>query len=210
MRRYGELPSKIGICELESDEMLFYQYLPIKLIGNCETRIEERLQWTKDVVVACIADFNKTYGLDVYQDHYVYLTVKKMYQPPGQSFNRPGYHSDGFMTNDINYIWSDKIPTIFNYSNFNLTQDDKISMMEMSQQANDKSVVCHLPNSILKLDQYNIHKVGFTDKLVLRTFIKVTFSKDKYDLKGNSHNHLLDYSWEMRDRKDERNIPQKI
>ena len=32
----------------------------------------------------------------------------------------------------------------------------------------------------------------------------------KYDLIGNSHNYLLDYDWQMKERKQERNIPQSV
>lgn len=35
----------------------------------------------------------------------------------------------------------------------------------------------------------------------MRNFLKVSFSKDKYDLKGNSKNYLLSYDWYFRDRK---------
>lgn len=42
----------------------------------------------------------------------------------------------------------------------------------------------------------------------MRAFLKVSFSKDKYDLLGNSHNYLMDYNWEMKARKEDRNIPQ--
>ena len=47
-------------------------------------------------------------------------------------------------------------------------------------------------------------------KPCFRTFFKLSFSKDKYDLKGNSHNYLFDYNWEMRERKENRNIPQQL
>ncbi len=133
-----------------------------------------------------------------------------MYQVNGCSFNRKGYHSDGFLTNDINYVWCDKNPTVFNYSPFKLTLDDTISMKEMEEQANEEAIEIYPENSLLRLDQYNIHKVSENKGLVLRTFVKVSFSTDKYDLKGNSKNHLLDYNWNMRDRKKERNIPQLI
>ncbi len=41
-----------------------------------------------------------------------------------------------------------------------------------------------------------------------RTFLKVSFSRDKYDLAGNSHNSRLDYDWPMRERGLTRNTPQ--
>jgi hypothetical protein len=54
----------------------------------------------------------------------------------------------------------------------------------------------------------NIHKVAPVLVGGMRTFVKVSFSYDKYDLVGNSHNYLLNYAWEMKERKDDRNIPQ--
>ena len=47
-------------------------------------------------------------------------------------------------------------------------------------------------------------------KPVYRTFIKISYSTDKYDLIGNSHNHEIDYRWEMRERGTMRNVPQKV
>ena len=40
-----------------------------------------------------------------------------------------------------------------------------------------------------------------------RTFIKVSFSDQKYNLKGNTHNYLFDYEWDMIDRSVSRNDP---
>jgi len=208
--KYGTLPKYIGQHEIICDEMLFYQYLPIKLKDGIEPIMEERLKPFKDLVGNICCDFVGEFGLDRFINSYVYLTAKKMYQMPGCSFNREGYHSDGFMTDDINYVWCDKNPTIFNFSPFNLTLDDKVSMKEMEEQANPEAIEIYPENSLLRLDQFQIHKVSEITKLVLRTFIKVSFSSDVYDLKGNSKNYLIDYDWEMRDRSITRNIPQKI
>ena len=40
-----------------------------------------------------------------------------------------------------------------------------------------------------------------------RVFVKVTFSQEKFNLLGNSHNYLIDYDWPMRKRRKERNVP---
>lgn len=45
---------------------------------------------------------------------------------------------------------------------------------------------------------------------LVRTFVKVSISRDKYDLIGNSHNHLLQYDWPMRPRALTRNPPQRL
>lgn len=210
MKKYGSLPKNLGEHLIECDEMLYYQYLPIKLSGQVEPLMENRLIPFKEIIGAICCDFVGEFGLDKYVRKNVYLTAKKMYQTNGCSFNRKGYHSDGFLTYDINYIWSDCQPTIFNTSNFNLTLDDKKSLKEMEDQALKKNEVIYPNNTLLRLNQFQIHKVSPGTQLGLRTFVKVSFSEDKYDLKGNSVNHLLDYDWKMRDRETERNIPQKI
>jgi hypothetical protein len=113
------------------------------------------------------------------------------------------------MTDDINYIWYDKDPTVFNNSEFNLTMDDLASIEDMRSQALPWKDVTYPVNTLLRLDQFNIHKVGEVTT-GMRNFLKISFSKDKYDLIGNSHNYLLNYEWDMKPRKEQRNIPQSI
>ena len=121
-----------------------------------------------------------------------------------------GWHSDGFLTDDINYVWCDKYPTIFNKTDFDLPLDDLLSMEEMDKQAMPFNDVQYNDNQLLRLTQFNIHKVAPITKGGMRAFLKVSISKDKYDLIGNSHNYLLDYDWQMKERKQERNIPQSV
>lgn len=206
--KYGDLPKELGRFEINCKEMLFYQYLPIKLIGDTTITNEKRLSCFNDIIGVICCDYIGVYGLDNFVNSYVYITAKKLYQKEGCSFNRKGYHSDGFLTNDINYIWSDCKPTVFNNSNFNLTLDDKISLKEMEEQADELNIETYPDNTLLRLNQFNIHRVSNIQTPCFRTFLKVSISKDKYDLLGNSHNYLLDYNWEMKQRSDERNIPQ--
>jgi hypothetical protein len=194
---------------VDCKEMMFYQYLPIILSGDTEPVYEPRLKCYNQLVGAICCDFIGAYGLDRYVKSYVYLTAKYLYQAPGCSFNRSGWHSDGFMTDDINYIWYDKDPTVFNNSEFNLTMDDLASIEDMRSQALPWKDVTYPVNTLLRLDQFNIHKVGEVTT-GMRNFLKISFSKDKYDLIGNSHNYLLNYEWDMKPRKEQRNIPQSI
>jgi len=205
---YGQLPKPIGVYKVDCREMMFYQYLPIKLISQSTPIIEDRLKCFSEIIGVICCDFIGTFGLDRYVNSYVYLTAKHIFQQKDCSYNRPGYHSDGFMTDDINYIWSDCNGTVFNKSRFVLTMDDSGSLVEMEAQAKPENEIVYPDNTLLRLDQYNIHKVATIDKPSMRTFIKLSFSKDRYDLIGNSHNYLLDYNWEMKDRKPQRNIPQ--
>jgi hypothetical protein len=206
--KYGDLPKNLGEIDIKCNEMLFYQYLPVKLVGERRCVYEKRLNWAALLIKKTINDFIKDFGYDKYMESYVYITAKHMYQTPSCSFNRGGYHSDGFLTDDINYVWYDSHPTIFNTSNFNLTLDDAVSMKEMEVQALKENEVTFNNKELLRLNQFNIHKVNDNQHNDMRTFVKISFSKDKYDLIGNAHNYLLDYDWEMVERRVERNIPQ--
>ena len=208
--RYGELPKELGIFEVEAKEMMFYQYLPIKMSNETQPIYEQRLKCFDALVGAICCDYIGEFGLDNYVNSYVYLTAKHLYQMPNCSFNRTGWHSDGFLTDDINYIWCDKYPTIFNKTDFDLPLDDLLSMEEMEKQAMPFNDVTYKENQLLRLNQFNIHKVAAITKGGMRTFLKVSISKDKYDLIGNSHNYLLNYDWKMKQRKDARNIPQSV
>lgn len=207
-KRYGKLPKVLDIIEIKPTEMCFYQDMLIKLVGDDEEIYENRLKPYKNVIDKAIEDFIKTFGVKEFINHYVYLSVKYLFQPKKEPFNRPGWHCDGFMTNDINYVWSDSNPTIFNYSQFVLTQNHNESIREMEEQANPDNNISYENNTLIRLDQYNVHKVSDVEKPGMRAFVKVTFSKDKYDLKGNTHNYLINYNWEMKDREIERNVPQ--
>ena len=213
--KYGELPKDLGIYDTKCSEMMFYQYFPIKLANDGThtdygVKYENRLNIFGELIYDSSKDFMQYFGCDLFDNSYIYLTVKHLHQSPNCTFNRKGYHSDGFLTDDINYIWYDKHPTIFNTTEFNLTLDDKISIVEMEQQAKVENEVTFKENTLLRLNQYNIHKVAPITDNGMRTFVKISFSKDRYDLIGNSHNYLLDYNWEMKERKEHRNIPQTI
>lgn len=208
--RYGELPKELGIFEVECKEMMFYQYLPIKMPNETHPIYEQRLKCFDKLIGVICCDFIGEFGLDNYVGSYVYFTAKHLYQMPNCSFNRMGWHSDGFLTDDINYIWCDKYPTIFNKTDFNLPLNDLLSMEEMEKQAMPFNNVTYKENQLLRLNQFNIHKVAPIEKGGMRTFLKVSISKDKYDLIGNSHNYLLDYNWKMKQRNEVRNIPQSV
>lgn len=208
--RYGQLPKPLGQHIVECQEMMFYQYLCIKMTGQRQPICEDRLKPFFAIIGAACCDFIGEFGLNKYMDSHVYVTAKNLYQTGKCSFNRSGYHSDGFMTDDINYIWSNKNPTIFNATDFNLSNHDTESLKQMEEQADSAKELCYDNNELLRLTQFCIHKVNDDQEAGIRTFLKISFSVDKYDLIGNSINHELAYDWEMRPRKNERNIPQSI
>jgi hypothetical protein len=207
---FGEpmTPKLIAEIPLDITETFSYLYMPIKLPEHImvSLNVEDRLKCVSPLVGRSISDFIGEYGIDRYVDSYVYITCHNLYQAESP-YNRPGWHTDGFGTDDVNYIWSNSQPTIFNDGPFSLSADDSRSMLEMEDQALQENNYCYNDCSLVRLTPSVVHKVGeFIPGM--RCFFKLSFSYDKYDLKGNTHNYHLDYNWKMRDRSTVRNTPQ--
>lgn len=196
---HSHAPHIVGKFQLNCSELLFVQYMPIKLAnGDQKFEIPQNLQFCQELI-------NK---IEHDTDDYVYLTVKNLFVTPDNMGNRPGWHIDGFGTNDVNYIWSDSAPTEFCIQEFSLSQDHELSMDQMSQQASERNIRTYGTHNLIKLDSTMVHRVPVHTISGFRVFIKISVSKDKYNLKGNAHNYLLDYNWHMYDRSVERNHPQ--
>lgn len=192
----------VDSLKIDCEEMLFYLHMPIKLADSSLLRLPKRLECFLGMVDICREDFNDEH-FD--HDYNIYLTVKSLYVTPEYIGGREGWHIDGFGTNDKTYIWSDKLETEFCVKEFNLSDDCDYSLIEMERQAHEDFVFTFGEGALLALDTRHVHRCPKADKVMRRTFAKITFSKDRFDLKGNSHNHLLDYDWPMFDRKEDRN-----
>lgn len=206
--RYGELPKVIDVIPTLCNEMLFYQDMLIKQKRSTQFLIEPRLDNYNRIIQSAVNDFISIFGIEEYLNTYVYLSAKNLFQPMREPYNRPGWHTDGFMSNDITYIWCDSNPTIFNHSKFTLTQDHVKSILEMEEQANPENNMSYLENTLIRINQYNVHKVADVEEARMRAFVKVSFSRDKFDLIGNTHNYELTYDWQMKPRNQNRNVPQ--
>jgi hypothetical protein len=199
-------PVSLGVFDIECNEYMSYQYMPIKLANQQYHHTERRLWKFNPLVDACIKDFIELEGEDKFISNYVYLTVKSGYQRNGMGFNRPGWHVDGFGTDDENYTWSNVQPTVFNDGPFCLCNDEHYSMEEMEEQADHTQNYTFPDKSLIRMGR-SVHKVG--DYIEgHRIFFKLSFSKDRYNLVGNTHNYLLNYNWDMIERKKSRNVPQ--
>jgi len=147
---------------------------------------------------------------DRWGESYVYITAKRLWVTPDSPGNRPGWHSDGFMTEDVNYVWSDCNGTVFWEPDalVSLTQDHLVSMQEMETLAKRGPLVTYPDKMLLRLDERVIHRVADFDKACMRTFVKISVSTHQYRLKGNSINHKLKLNWTYLDRQEERNAPE--
>ena len=90
---------------------------------------------------------------------------------------------------------------------FKITEDCEASLKEFEEQVDIRNIVTYPNKTLLKLTPANIHRVSESKQEGFRTFVKISVSKHKYNLKGNSHNYLLDYDWDMVHRFVERNHP---
>ncbi len=201
---YGTAPKQIGIYDINVEEMFFYMYLPIKMKGSNSLRIPKRLELFKSMIFDIIKDEG---WHDVLYDKYIYLTAKNIYATPDNLGNRAGWHSDGFGTDDINYIWTNRHPTVFCVQGFSLSNDCTKSMQQMQLQAKKENEVTYKENTLLRLTQEHIHRTPTINKGGMRCFFKLSISTEKYNLKGNSHNYMMGYDWEMFDRSEVRNHP---
>lgn len=188
--KYGNLPEIIGRIELPTEEMMLWLYCPISVKGDVHNYTPSNLQKYEPLLEIIKNDL----GVDVYKDKYVYLTVKTTFINALEYTNRPGWHSDGFMTDDINYVWYNGSPTEFVELDelVSFSADHLVSMGEMEAVCDAVEGKRRYPSGLLlKLDESVLHRPTQALSSGMRTFIKVSVSDHKYEHLGNSVNHLL-------------------
>ena len=206
---YGNPPADLGLVELETGEMMHYLYLPIYMPNVWSPwRIPPRLRFCLPLIDPIKADLR---DLEVKDERIVYLTAKTLHVAPGAPGNRPGWHADGYGSGgDLNYIWFDMNPTQFCTQGFeDIPETDAGMLAEIANQVQNSKVWDGECRHLYRLDESVIHRVNPEPSTGVRTFIKISVSRHRYNLKGNSHNYLFDYDWEMHDRAPNRNLDNK-
>jgi hypothetical protein len=196
----GNAPMSVGRIPIKASEMMFVQYMPIKM-PDVGVRIPQHLMCFYPIIEVALCDNHV--------GKYIYLTAKHLYVDRDRCFNRPGWHTDGFGTDDINYIWCDRAPTEFCVQPFILSDDCDESMAQMEAQAMQESIRTYESNTLLRLDSTVVHRAPVTIPPGYRTFAKLSISRDRYNLEGNARNYLFDYDWPMMPRAEKRNHPAK-
>jgi hypothetical protein len=203
---YGAPPVDLGLIDISPKEMMFWLYCPVKLPGMMSMSIPDNLRQFSPLLRAASRD-----AVQMWLDSYVYITAKTLFVSADNPGNRPGWHSDGFMTDDLNYIWSDCNGTLFwePERRVSFVQDHMDSLAEMQAAAHVGPHTVYPDKHLLRLDQSVIHRVADVKTPRVRSFVKVSVSRDKYDLVGNSVNHELAPDWKYFERNAERNAPAK-
>jgi len=202
---YGTAPVVGGRIDLSDWE----EYLQVRMPGDGSVRLPPRLEFARRTVTVAIWDYIMCGG--AFEDCHVYLTVRRGWASPGNPLNRPGWHTDGFGGTDINYVCADRYPTLFAEQTFtDISEDHQLSVDQFTDQLDPERIVTYPDRTLLRLDPSVVHSVpeipapGGT-----RSFLKVSFSPDRYDLAGNAHNYLFDYDWPMHSRVLVRNDPSR-
>ena len=198
---YGDLPEDLGFIDISPVEMMCWLYCPISTPGEIE-RVPPNLEQFQPIIDAVYA-----YDPNLYEDRYVYVTAKTLWVSGDNIGNRPGWHSDGFGTDDVNYIWHDRAPTEFIESSFELPADCADAMAYMAFAAETLPIITYPDKHLLRLTPSVIHRSPVSFAPGMRTFVKVSISRDRYNLIGNSINHGLAERWPLVPRLDERNHP---
>lgn len=195
---FGSAPSVIGLYQdIDCNEMMFWLYVPIKT-PNSDLTVPAQLQGFLPLLGAALSDFGSLH------DQYVYLTAKTLWCETGCTGGRPGWHTDGFGTDDINYIWSDRDSTEFCIQDgLDISSDEYISLSDMDRQC--RNVTTFADGTLFRIDQHVIHRVPDRMTAGKRSFFRVSISKDRYNFLGNSINHGLSERWSMVERSALRN-----
>lgn len=216
---YGKLPIDLGKFPIKWDEVCLCLNLPIKMAGDGafiddKIRIPRRFLAFKPLVDFILSGIVRHPELSIKErtkfhtylrERYIYITVKHLLVTPYAWQDRGGAHTLGFGTDDRHWIWCDKNPPEFNTAEFDIKGDFYSSLKEFDNQWDYKKQVVYPPFHLLELNPYVVHRVVRVTRYDMRTFVKISLSKHKYNMIGNAHNDLFDYDWEMVPRGSERN-----
>lgn len=209
---YSGHPLAIENLKLDAEEFQHVVYMPIKDKGEMRPRLPESLRWTWPAIDATLAHLWGPRCPDLI-DWYVYLTVKRSWVDAGTAGNREGWHIDGYGSNgDKNFIWCDTVPAEYMKGTFNLPAGhaeclERLEYLGGKMGTHFISSGSLEPSQLYDLGQ-SVHRCGIAQVSGMRTFLKVSVSRDKYDLKGNARNPLLPSThWPLKDRLGTRNHP---
>lgn len=204
---YGKLPVYLGHWGLSLREVMYYLYLPIRMrAGPADIRMPENLSMFRGVVNYAINYVEKVYRRSY---EYIYISARKGWATPDNPLNRPGWHCDGFGTNDLNFVWWQGPGTRFAHQAFDgICSDHNRSMRQFDEQVIPESVVSYPAGGLFEINPSVVHSTPIIQPPgCMRQYVKISMSDNRYNLENNSHNYLFDYDWEMHPRDVIRNDP---
>lgn len=177
--------------------------MPIKMPGS-EIRIPRELEQFREFLQKII-DHERAVNPEM-DGFYTYLTVDQNAVKRGTTHRRPGVHIDGVQGERYKvklppehlYSASDRLGTVFYDQAFDLTSLDPAKQhvhAELERQAREENAQAVPDFDISFWDSYSVHRADIAREDLIRTFIRVEFSKKQYDSEGDTPNPLFDYAW---------------
>lgn len=206
---YSGIPESVAM-RLPTDDLEYCNIVNmcIKEVGTEQYQIPEQFEGFISQVIGHAWVLDE----DIYQDeaqYYAYLTLKRMYVQPNSVGNREGWHIDGFLSDQKNFIWSDSdaMPTEVCRGKFTLTEDHEESLEEMLHQASYGFIEQLKTGRLYNMGQNCVHRPSRNDtnQAVLRTFVKITYTRELFNGFGNAWNYKLPHIKPSKQRSDCRN-----
>lgn len=200
-------PVKIGAIEDKaafSAPVTSVLNMPVKLPGGKVTVPVELAQFRE--FLQKVIDHEKAVNPD-FDEFYMYLTVDQHEVKKGATHRRPGVHIDGVqgarykvkLPPEHLYSASDALGTVFYDQRFDLTALDPAKQhvhAELERQASEAAARATPDYDIAFWDSYSVHRADVAQEDMMRTFVRVEFSRKVYDSEGDTVNPALDYRWE--------------
>ena len=199
MSEYGKAPIQLGYFPFNLPEVMYYLYLPV-VIKSSGIRLPPNVLGCHNIIEQALILAPRPY-------RYAYLSARKGWASPDNPLNRPGWHCDGFGTDDMNYVWWSGPGTRFAVQEFSyVSADHLVSQKQFEEQIDDQKIIHPPERHLYALDPYVVHATPLIKGPgCMRQFVKISLSDHRYNLENNSHNYLLDYDWPLHSRDEIRN-----
>jgi hypothetical protein len=202
MMQYGNAPEFCGNVDLDLKEFMYFLYLPV-FMDNSGIKLPPNVECCRPIIeLAMERSLPRQYN-------YVYLSARKGWATPDNPLNRPGWHCDGFGTDDLNFVWWKGQGTRFAIQRFtNISTDHEKSQIQFEGQVNPRKVTSYPSGGLYRITPTVVHATPLIRPPgELRQYVKISMSDHKYNLENNSHNYLFDYDWPLTKREVVRNDP---
>jgi hypothetical protein len=208
LARMKDVHAPISIARL-SDRDAFSQpvvsvlNMPIKMPGS-DFRIPGELAQFRELLQKMI-DHEVEINPDL-KNFYAYITVDHHFVKKSTTHRRGGIHIDGVqgarykvkLPPEHTYSACDRLGTIFYGQPFDLRALDPSRQhvhAELERQARPESRIQTNGYELYFWDSYSAHEAGIAQEDMIRTFVRIEFSKKIYDGVGDTQSPMFDYYW---------------
>lgn len=177
--------------------------MPLRLSGTKNYALPEEWQTLAPLLESIIAVEHA--HNPHWADYHTYLTIDAKYVVKEEQQRHGGLHVDGFQGSRIedktkitrNYVLTTNGGTRFYQQPFIVVDETKFNVFQGFDLQAEANPMVAKENTIYFMNAYTVHESGLASYDGLRTFLRLTYDLKKFDRAGNTHNSMLDYSWDM-------------